>query len=378
VNAHDLAAVEDDEGGLHALAVAEMGSIPSCRSAHTTLGILTFQPSPVRQPVATATFVDNVGFFGTAVASAAAMATFAARCERVGALLNNEEHGPQQRFEFLGERYDLVDKTRTLTTKVREKVDYIASAAAELLRKRKTITMTARRLLAIIGTLRYAADTLDLPLAKHMEALRMQVEAAREGARSGFESRVCVPRQAMEQIEQWATAAATSEPVHVVEGRRTHAPNGRAVEIYVDASAWGYGAIIVDGNNVRHISNPWCVGDAEHVTAQGVHLGSSVFAEPLALRKVLCSVGQKQLQRACTTIYSDHMGMTGLFVGNASYSLTPSYNAAIELVQELAASGYDVRVQFVPGANNPADPLSRGYATAAPLLQVTKIGAAHG
>ena len=239
--------------------------------------------------------------------------------------------------------------------------------------------MSVRRYLAIIGTLRYAAETLDMSLTRCMQALKTQIEAARIGTQTGFETRITVPRQAMTDVGHWASTAAVNTPVHVVRGRQPAADDRvkKTVEVYVDASAWGYGAIIIDGSSVRHLSVEWTEDDARQAAAQGGHLGSSVFAEPLALRKVMCSIDGRTMTGARTVVYSDHKSMTSLFegeAGGARYSLTPSYNAAIELVADMRAAGFEVCVLFVPGANNPADPLSRGRPPQPRLLNVTSIG----
>ncbi len=236
--------------------------------------------------------------------------------------------------------------------------------------------MSARRYLAIIGTLRYAAETLDMALTRCTQALKTQVEAARIGTQTGFETRISVSRQAMMEVEHWASTAALNTPVRVVRGRQlaTHDRVKKTVEIYVDASAWGYGAIVIDGSSVSHLSVEWTENDAQQAAAQGGHLGSSVFAEPMALRKVLCSMAAQTMAGATTVIYSDHQSMTTLFENNARYSLTPSYNAALDLVAHLREAGYDMKIAFVPGANNPADPLSRGRPPQPRLLNVTSIG----
>ncbi len=366
----DLTAVEDDEGGIHAHMMTAMGSIPSCRTAHTTLGILAHQPAPQRQPVTTAKFVDNVGFFGSRDASTNSMKLFKTRCARVGALINHENNDPQQLFDFLGERYDLQQKTRCLTSRVVEKVAFVETTVQALLnRDTKSANVSVRRILAWVGTLRYAAEVLDLQLYHYIAALKTQVEAARQGTIMGFDTKFCCPREALEQVYTWAATARNNKEVHVVHGARVHPPQSGPptpeTRIYVDASAWGWGAVIVAGAVVRHIAQAWTPDDRANHNVQ-----SSVVAEPLALCRLLCSLRRDELQN--TRIFSDHKSLVE--VAKGSYSLIDGYNRAIALVDELKRSGLHITIDFVAGNANPADALSRGAVPPPPVLHVTHIG----
>ena len=84
-------------------------------------------------------------------------------------------------------------------------------------------------------------------------------------------------------------------------------PELHQITVFVDASAWGYGAVVRDKNGVRYISQPWSDFDRLTAEAEGGSLSSSVTAEPLAVRRIICLLSDAKDSHI--TIFSDHQGL---------------------------------------------------------------------
>ena len=357
--------VEDDEGRQYSLQVAAMGYMPSCKVAQAALGAI--DPACPRLAL-TAKFVDNIAFFGNDNEPENAMALFKARAKRCGAKINDEDNSARTSLDFLGEHYDLLNKTRSLTEKSVKKLARIQEILDRFSGKIEA-KMTCRLFMAIIGSLLYCGEVLAVDLSKKTAALRCHAEAAAEAGRlQSWDHKILVGASAVSQLMQWTRECLVNNPVHVTNGRSTPSAEGMndtsSVTLWVDASAWGWGAVILGSgsSSARHISQPWSDADRHEAERQGGYLASSVFAEPLAVRRALCAVTLRPGQRI--EVWSDHLSL--VCAAQGGYSLVESYNAAISLLRDIGAS-----LSFIPGASNPADSLSRGQP---PLLRVTKIG----
>jgi hypothetical protein len=350
--------VVDEAGNIFELLVAGMGYIPSCKIAQAALGALA-PPKPKSNLVAK--FVDNIGFFGTPQAAAADMADFKDRSARCGGVVNDEDNSPRTQYEFLGERYDHVSKTRALTNKSVEKLKRIKQLLDSIAGKKgKT---TCRRFMAIMGSLLYAAEVLDIGLTSKTAALTLFASLSAEAGRlNSWDHKVIITQAAAADLVELTEHALRNVPVHVTRGNREPTSTREELHIWVDASAWGFGAVAVrSGHPVVQLSRQWTPEDHEEANSMYGTLQSSVFAEPLAVRRALCLIA---LGDCTPVVYSDHQPL----VASASkrYSLQPAYNAAMDTLSQLGG-----RIEWIPGSANPADALSRGTA---PLLAVTSIG----
>lgn len=357
-----LFGVLDADGVAHLLRILAMGYRPSCRIAHTVLEILAPSSIPTRQPEALETlFVDNAAFLGTRQQCLDAMSAFLARCSACGALAQVESPNaePEQQYCLLGEQYCHVNKTRALPPKQVEKIAEINNLLFEQHRAPRSLTI--RQLMSIVGTVVYAADILDIDLTSATTLLREHAAAATDAATHGeWHHRLRLTKPATDELAALLTIMLKNEPVHVVRGRRPPEAT-QQIEVYVDASRWGWGAVIIHGAKVQHIRTQWTPD--EHTTLQ---LWSSVTSEPLALRRAICMTATPGTH---LHVHTDHAPLTWALTKR--WSPTPQYNDAIALVRELEQRGITVTCTFIPGHANPADALSRG---APPLLPVTRIG----
>lgn len=377
-----LFSVATEEGNIYELCVAAMGYKPACRVAHKTLSIIAPQESPK------ALFVDNAAFYGTEQEANMHMSNFLRRAAAVGAVVNNENNAAQTAYEFLGEAYCHKTKTRCLTQKTRDKCLYIAEALDELQKKGRRV-MRCQRVLAIIGTLTYAAEILDIPMSSMTSMLTLLSSASIDAANRGtWDHNVTINATAAQQMRQLAADAGENVPVHVTHGHKAlSALHPTEISIFIDASIWGWGAVVISSSGTRFISQQWSDKDHEEAAAMGGHLGSSAVAEPMAARRVLCDIPLKHLnqnyggleegQRALNncyattkiTLHTDHHALVDL-AGVRRISNSMSYNKFICLINDLGRK-CQIDVVFVAGEKNPADPLSRGRP---PVLEVTHIG----
>ena len=330
------------------LCVLAMGYRPSCQVAQATTKTIM----SVKEKVDSASCVDNVLFLGTPGSVFRASKQFIVRSAIVGAQLKDTTIAITTEYDFLGEHYDHVAKTRCLTKKTAAKAAFVG---AFMLDKKPLRT---KQLQAIFGLLLYAANTLRLTIANYHWALR-------------FMSKVCASEQQTEhdipddvrgEFLSWARVASTNTPVDV------YTPDIEAdFIIYTDASAYGWGAISISrGGNVKTISKQWSPQECEEHNVY-----SSVVAEPLAIRKAIAALVPATTRKV--TIFTDHLPF--VFAAEATYGKAWSYSSAIQF---LAGYKTEFDVQFVPGAQNPADVLSRARPITttkpiAPLLSVTSV-----
>ena len=386
-----LFTIATEEGTMYELRVAAMGYKPACRIAHKTLDIIAphydASNQQEKRECKKALFVDNAAFYGSHQQAKANMSSFLERATMVGAVVNDDNNEPQTEYEFLGESYCHVKKTRSLTKKTCEKCSYIADVLrayclSQLQKKAKRV-MRCSRLLAIIGTLAYAAEILDISMSSMTSMLGLLSSASIDAATRGtWDHNVIVTTTAAQQMLNIATTASENVPVHVTNGHKALAAHHTTdITIFVDASVWGWGAVILGCSGPRFVSQPWTIEDQAEANAMGGHLGSSSVAEPMAARRILCDLSLKHLNQnnetqggtlyATTkiTLHTDHHALVDL-AGVRRISNSMSYNKFICLINDLSRVA-QIDVVFVPGEKNPADPLSRGRP---PVLPVTHIG----
>ena len=358
----------DDENTEYELTTTGMGFKPACKAAHKTLGIISPREDVYGAEVPRALFVDNAAFFGTEQQANRNMELFRARAKYVGAVLNKEDNAARTRYEFLGEAYDMTMKTRALTEKTAEKCKYIYEVLNSI---KGPLRMRAKRALAIAATLNYACEILDAPLPTMYQTLSLMAQVGKAAHEKGtWDHNIDITVETIREMSELAALCMKNNPVHVVHGNKAgneHA--GQATTVFVDASAWGYGAVVKEPgtSGIKYISQQWNTADVQEAYEMGGTLQQSTIAEPLALRKILCQISARNL-----VIYTDHHGLVdALAANNRQLCGSASYTKAKHLINTLRCTAH-IEVRFVSGTMNPADPLSRGRP---PLLSVTRIGA---
>ena len=329
--------------------VLVMGHKGACQVANAATSSIADVGLP---EVQTAVIVDNVRFAGTVASATKAGELFIQRADSVHAVLKDRSIKPQTEEDFVGEHYDYVKKTRSLTQKTQKKAVF----ALELLQKRDTFR--ARQLLAVYGLLLYAANTLRVTIARFHWAMRFLSHVS--STELSFEHRV--PPGVRIELLEWAKIAAANVPV-AVWLEDSSEPD---FTIYTDASASGWGAVSISKNgSVLQLSEPWSQKDLAAYDLQ-----SSVQAEPLAVVYAVQALVPAHAKEV--VIYTDHLPF--VFAFQSTFGHAWSYSMA---VQYLMSRCTRFQVRFVQGETNPADVLSRArhppQAVPPQFLSVTSV-----
>jgi hypothetical protein len=334
--------------GDYELCVLPMGFRPSCQVAQAT----TSSIMSISFNTPSASCVDNVLFLGTKDSVFRASKEFLVRSAAVGAQIKDSTINLTTEYDFLGEHYDHVKRTRCLTSKTASKARYVYDLVGA-----RTVFRT-KQLQAIFGLLFYAANTLRITIAKFHWAMRFMSSVCATGQDVEHE----LPKDVCVEIREWARISFTNEPVEV------YTPDSEAdFVVYTDASAYGWGAISISrGGNVLSISRPWTQQEREQYNVY-----SSVVAEPLAIRKAIAALVPTSAKKV--TLFTDHLPFCYAYKG--TYGRAWSYSSAIQF---LSTYNTVFDVQHVPGELNPADALSRArpvdtVCPTPPLLNVTSI-----
>ena len=292
-------------------------------------------------------YVDNFVFGADNIESLRATCLrFLERCDSVGLCLNDREITIMDSFDCLGEKYCSVDQTRTLTDSTRSKL----AAAHDLLKRWQQHNISCRQAAAIFGILYYASNVVDVTLESYFFALRFFRNLS---AHVASWSAPAPPLTAVVTTEllSWLSKVLHAPPVPIV--RPT--PGPPSITIYVDASAWGWGATTTrpDGST-RCFSVPWTPSDRARYNVE-----SSVCAEPLALERVLLAVSSSLAPRESIAVFTDHAPL--VFAANSRHAKTWTYNEACRCIERVRQTfNCDISVTFVAGKSNPADWYSRG------------------
>jgi hypothetical protein len=244
--------------------------------------------------------------------------------------------------DILGARYDLVACARGLTETTKVKVQ-AARALADDLQGR-----SRRQLAAIYGLLFYASRVLNLApqLPQYYDAVSYYRRLASLADAAGWDG-TAPPLGACEsqQLRRWLDLAATAPPTSL----QVKPPE---FTIFTDASAWGVGAVAYATNGTAQtMSVPWSPADKLRINTD-----SSVSAEPAGVLKALCRFLPPSFEGA-VDVAVDHQPL--VFAAEAGMPRARVYAACLaEVAQRWPRA--TIRFVFVAGANNPADPFSRG------------------
>ena len=349
-------------GSGHACRTLSMGFKPACDVLEAILGALT--PYPLPDNVHVITRVDNILFAGPADSANEAGELFLARAARVGVVLNPFE-GVSDSYEFLGESYRHAgqhgDATRTLSRKSRWKLEAVRSALSAL--QQSPSRVPVRRVCAFFGLLWFCGETQDVLPAYYHFALRFLAGLSSACSRGEitWTTPVALPPSTVTDLVAWADAILCGSPVPVV---RKHLE--RSLDIFVDASEGGWGAIIIDADGgVKTLSFPWAAAD----WAQW-NLASSVAAEPLGiLRAACCACVVGRVGKA--VIHTDHLPI--LYAAQHGSGKAYAYSHLLAFLRTQLPT-WQFEFVWLPGNLNPADALSRAFCGAPPLLPVTNVG----
>jgi hypothetical protein len=145
---------------------------------------------------------------------------------------------------------------------------------------------------------------------------------------------------------------------------RKHLP--RAVDIFVDASEGGWGAVVIDvDGGVKHLSFAWSAADWA-----SWNLASSVAAEPLGILRAVCCACSL-VRTGTAVIHTDHLPI--LHAAQHGSGKAYAYSHLLSFLRSQLPS-WQFEFVWLPGSQNPADALSRAFCGAPPLLPVTNIG----
>ena len=325
--------------GKRCLSSLPMGFRPSAEVAQIISQAITDFPLP--EGVNVIVYIDNVRFGGPnkeGVRQAAK--TFVERCDAVGAILNERSTEPIEKEDFLGEHYNLVKKTRTLTSKTLEKT----RLAKDLI---KSNNMTYRQMAAVFGLLFFCSDVLRSDVSSFFVALKAFRRRMSEVSRWDSTAPP-LQQEEIDNLNEWMHSVSSNSPTPIWIDRSGEPE----ITIYCDASSYGWGAVSTSKSGVHHASGKW---NEHEKTNQGTQ--HSAKAEPLAVERAalaLVSTGMKKVK-----IFSDHQGL--IYAGNAQYGKSEAYNNMCHSLKRYFPSTiFDFA--YVPGIENTvADGLSRGY-----------------
>ncbi len=198
----------------------------------------------------------------------------------------------------------------------------------------------------MFGIAFYASRVLECPPIFAFYALRFYRERI-AGCPDWSAAADRITGTARKELEGWLALLLQNVPVSL-GARPELSPD---VVIFSDASAWGWGATASRGGLPSHDSAPWTPADRTEWNCN-----SSVIAEPLGLFAAAAALVRPTDK--VVELHTDHIGLVYAF--GRGYGKSFAYNNAIS---RLAAvfPGVAFRVLFVPGLQNPADRLSRGW-----------------
>ena len=339
----------------YALTRLPMGFNLACAIAQsTTWQLLNFQK---RSSVFTC--IDNVAFAGTVDDVVHDVRNFLARCDLVGATLNEltpefikkfltgsdavqrrvVESLHQDDFTFLGVRYQWANSTKCLSDKTRGKLQAIHHCVSNM-----PAYVTPRQLASVFGVLRYSSAVLDKPSLHQYDVLAwarrlahfLQCDLTRWDT-------TCIrfPMGHRMALLEWIDEVLDSAPVPYFSSLPVPVPP----TIVSDASGNGWGAILIDKERIAPIAGKW-----------RVHMGSSVQAEPQGVLEAALALFPDGAPPVVSVLV-DHLPL--VYAANSLAPRAYSYNSALlELKDHFPSTRFVF--SFLPGRLNLADGLSRG------------------
>jgi hypothetical protein len=321
-----------------------MGFRPSCLIAQVAAEIL----AQTGIDIWSAIYIDNVMFSSddrSLVIQAAKI--FVQRCAEAGVVINDAHIPPEDRvetnFEFLGVRYDTESGTVTNSNKTFTKLAAVKSQLSE-----KT-THTFTQIAAYFGLLFWANWITPAHPERAYNALRY----FRSATAAPYDWKAPAPNMspvAIAEMFQWIEDLINAPPAKLLPEEIDY-----EATMHVDASAFGWGAVVVDSTGqVHNLGAPWSEEDRRTWNLQ-----SSVSAEPLALVKAVQAWASTNTRHI--RVFTDHQPL--VWAWRTGYAKAYSYNAAI-LTLNATFPLLKITMEFIAGVLNvDADRISRGGVT---------------
>lgn len=317
-----------------------MGFRPACEVAQTISESLANYNLP--EGVSVDIYIDNIRFVGDRENVIIAGKRFLERCAIVGAKVDNVNSVPTQEDEFLGERYNYVDKTRCLTNKTLEKLKFVRECLSS------QATFSNRQVAGIFGLLFFSAEVLQKPLCQLFHLMKWYRQKMRE-VESHWNAQTCIECSIRTDISNWIDLLLENIPVPLYDSR-DDAEYEADLTLTVDACETGWGCVATTEHSTQYYGSRWSENDHEHH-----NLFSSVSSEPLGMWRSVVSTVSTTMKKVI--IYTDHLPL--VFAMKRGVAKADSYNI---LMCKLKETYKDVKfeVRFISGEKNViADFLSR-------------------
>jgi len=313
------------------------------------------------------TYIDNLRWIGDAKNDVVTAALdFVVRAFDVGATLNEIPERLRKRSPITGE-YDLEALRAHLQSLVVEKGEFLGvyydydkktvKVGEKAIAKLRLVydivakggTWTHRHLLSAFGVIFFALQATNADAGHRYYALRVYSQTARKLERDPglLETPwTCCPSQ-WEHVRRWVTDVLMNHEFRVP---MNPLPGQAGYVLVVDASKWGYGAILLNmrTGDLRTWHQRW------HSEYQGSR--KSAWAEPEGAKRALLHFFPRGtaeaiavLSDSSTTVDAFRKGRSGAY----------AVNRAITEFQDVSDL-WDVTWHHVPGVTNRADSLSRG------------------
>ncbi|PHR97720.1 MAG: hypothetical protein COA68_12285 [Oceanobacter sp.] len=243
-------------------------------------------------------------------------------------------------YTFLGEQYFPTGEVAN-TAKNLEKL------GLALQRLTDDSNVTYRQFASILGLLTWLAHTVNVPMCQHVGLLRAYSRIAAAGGGRWDDTATLAP-SVIDKVLRLAAAVLPNTPVPLPSLRPpSFAEADYDAVAYTDASASGWGAVVLDPATGRTLALQ------QHWT-QALH--HSATAEPLAVARLLDWAKERGLRRIA--IVTDHIALaTGQRRWWSNYGGFSTAHALNEAFLRLPVP--EGHIFYLPGSENPADALSR-------------------
>ena len=354
-------------GAAEYLTVLPMGFIGSVQVAVAVLDALC-PPLTSMSGVTTHKRVDNILFLSNdRIALKKAAELFLARCDAVGAVVQGGEVITNE-FEFCGEKYICCkDSLRGITGKTRWKLERLMESLNGG-GTSKNQTMKCKKFASIIGLCLFASEQVGVWAGRYATTLRafatlvsrLAVSGGGRTSTADWNMEVALSGSCMTEIQQWILDCLKQGLISCWKDTDA-APT---TTIFVDASFWGWGAVLVRDGRTTTFGAKWSEKDHGEFNLQ-----SSVSSEPLAMTRALCALVDPG-EKGIVWVYTDHKPL--VFAARGQCPKSWMYRMCIHTIRE-TFSRVRIELRYIVGGSNPADCMSRGL-WRPPVLDVTRIG----
>ena len=322
-------------GKQYALNVLPMGFRPAADIAHLTAQALL----DITQQQYSRAYIDN--FIFTGPNQAQDVQRFLSACKDVNLILNElddytwHEKLSSVKFDFIGESYDLSGSgTKKSTDKTLAKLKLAAQAVHRT-------DLTAKEVAAIFGIAIYASSTCDVSLAEVFTPMRY---LSHLGLTTVDWSAPALPidLNTRKNLAEWLNILINTTPRPIY----SPTPTSHDVEIQVDASCYGWGAVVITADSVKYHSRKW---------PSNFDASQSVTSEPMGAWLSVCAAVNKSTKKVL--LRTDHAGL--VFAIKNGHSMVQSYNDFIVNTRNVFPT-CTIVAEHIAGVDNwMADGLSR-------------------